>query len=131
MVFRLTIGRFRDRRDGRNHRSQRRAVPDVPAALVAQWDAETPESTHREIDGTMVFVDISGFTAMSERLARFGKVGAEEVTEVLGECFSGLLAAAYPLGGRLIKFGGDALLLFFDGPSPAAAPSTRRSGCRT
>ncbi|MDH3259798.1 MAG: AAA family ATPase [Acidimicrobiia bacterium] len=84
--------------------------------LVQQWDTDAPSSTHRQIDGTMVFVDISGFTAMSERLARFGKVGAEEVTEVLGECFKGLLAVAYPLGGRLIKFGGDALLLLFDGP---------------
>ncbi|MDH3261890.1 MAG: AAA family ATPase, partial [Acidimicrobiia bacterium] len=83
--------------------------------LVLHWNADAPSSTHRQIDGTMVFVDISGFTAMSERLARFGKVGAEEVTEVLGECFKGLLAVAYPLGGRLIKFGGDALLLLFDG----------------
>ena len=54
--------------------------------MVLQWDTDAPSSTHREIDGTMVFVDISGFTAMSERLARFGKVGAEEVTEVLGAC---------------------------------------------
>ena len=82
--------------------------------LVLQWDSDAPDSLHRQIDGTMVFVDISGFTAMSERLARFGKVGAEEVTEVLGECFKGLLAVAYPLGGRLVKFGGDALLLLFD-----------------
>jgi class 3 adenylate cyclase/tetratricopeptide (TPR) repeat protein len=82
--------------------------------LVLQWDTDAPSSLHRQIDGTMVFVDISGFTAMSERLARFGKVGAEEVTEVLGACFKGLLAVAYPLGGRLIKFGGDALLLLFD-----------------
>ena len=83
--------------------------------LVSQWNVDSPSSAHREIDGTMVFVDISGFTAMSERLARFGKVGAEEVTEVLGGCFKGLLAVAYPLGGRLIKFGGDALLMLFDG----------------
>ena len=83
--------------------------------LVLQWDTDAPSSAHQEIEGTMVFVDISGFTAMSERLARFGKVGAEEVTEVLGNCFKGLLAVAYPLGGRLIKFGGDALLLLFDG----------------
>ena len=33
----------------------------------------------------MVFVDISGFTKMSERLARQGRVGAEELTEVIGD----------------------------------------------
>ena len=83
--------------------------------LVLNWDTDAGSSIYRRIDGTLVFVDISGFTAMSERLARFGKVGAEEVTEVLGGCFEGLLGVAYPLGGRLIKFGGDALLLLFDG----------------
>jgi len=83
--------------------------------IVLHWDSDAPSSNHQQIDGTMVFVDISGFTALSERLAMLGKVGAEEVTEVLGGCFKGLLAVAYPLGGRLIKFGGDALLLLFDG----------------
>ncbi len=83
--------------------------------IVLHWEADAPSSNHQQIDGTMVFVDISGFTALSERLAMLGKVGAEEVTEVLGGCFKGLLAVAYPLGGRLIKFGGDALLLLFDG----------------
>lgn len=61
----------------------------------------------------MVFVDVSGFTTMSERLARHGKVGAEEVTDVIGDTFAVLLAEAYAYGGRLLKFGGDAMLLFF------------------
>src|SRR5262245_31116032 len=53
---------------------------------------------------------------MSERLAKKGKVGSEEVTDVLTATFSRLLAAAYEDGGGLLKFGGDALLLFFSGP---------------
>jgi class 3 adenylate cyclase/tetratricopeptide (TPR) repeat protein len=63
----------------------------------------------------MVFVDISGFTKMSERLARNGKVGAEEVADVIGSVFARLLSVAYGEGGGLIKFGGDALLLLFTG----------------
>jgi class 3 adenylate cyclase/tetratricopeptide (TPR) repeat protein len=61
----------------------------------------------------MVFVDISGFTKMSERLARHGKVGAEELTHVIGTTFGALLPAAYAYGANLLKFGGDALLLLF------------------
>ncbi len=61
----------------------------------------------------MVFVDISGFTRMSERLARHGRVGAEELTEVIGTTFGALLPAAYAYGANLLKFGGDALLLLF------------------
>ncbi len=63
----------------------------------------------------MVFADISGFTKMSERLARHGKVGAEEVTDAINTCFEQLLGIAYSAGGSLLKFGGDALLLLFSG----------------
>ena len=66
-----------------------------------------------ELDGSLVLVDISGFTRMSERLSRKGKVGAEEITDVLGAVFSRLLSLAYAEGGGLLKFGGDALLLLF------------------
>ena len=77
------------------------------------WLQEAPGTIAREVEGTVVFVDISGFTKMSERLARKGKVGAEEVTDVLGSVFAKLLVVAYENGGSLVKFGGDALLLFF------------------
>jgi class 3 adenylate cyclase/tetratricopeptide (TPR) repeat protein len=83
--------------------------------LLIDWQDEAPDASFREIEGTLVFVDISGFTRMSERLARKGKVGAEEVTDVLNSTFSRLLAVAWEDGGGLLKFGGDALLLFFSG----------------
>jgi len=83
--------------------------------LLVEWQNEAPDLSFREVEGTLVFVDISGFTRMSERLARKGKVGAEEVTDVLNSTFSRLLAVAWADGGGLLKFGGDALLLFFSG----------------
>lgn len=67
----------------------------------------------------MAFVDISGFTSMSERLARLGKEGAEEVAEIINSIFERLLAVAYENGGSLLKFSGDALLLFFEGDQHA------------
>lgn len=63
----------------------------------------------------MVFADISGFTALSERLATYGRVGAEEITELLQHVFTHLLAVVYENDGSLLKFGGDALLLLFLG----------------
>ncbi|MGH8927816.1 MAG: adenylate/guanylate cyclase domain-containing protein, partial [Acidimicrobiia bacterium] len=83
--------------------------------LVRDWDDMAPGRMHQAIAGSMVFVDVSGFTKMSERLARHGKVGAEEVTEVIGNTFERLLGEAYGYGASLLKFGGDALLLFFQG----------------
>jgi len=78
----------------------------------------------------MVFVDISGFTKMSERLARHGKVGAEELTTIISTTFGALLVAPYAYGANLLKFGGDALLLLFtndghEGRACAAALAMR------
>lgn len=83
------------------------------------WEGAEGGAYHRRVDGTMAFVDISGFTAMSERLARLGKEGAEEVAEIINSIFARLLAVAYENGGSLLKFGGDALLLFFEGDQHA------------
>jgi class 3 adenylate cyclase/tetratricopeptide (TPR) repeat protein len=98
--------------------------------MQLQWIAEEPEATFRELEGTFVFVDISGFTKMSERLARHGKVGAEEVTDVLGAVFARLLAVAYANDGGLIKFGGDALLLWFSGEDHAVRAARSAYGMR-
>jgi class 3 adenylate cyclase/tetratricopeptide (TPR) repeat protein len=103
--------------------------PYVPR-LTIRWLAEQPHLTFRTVEGSMVFVDISGFTKMSERLARHGKVGAEEVTDVLGAVFAKLLAVAYGEDGSLLKFGGDALLLWFSGVGHAARAASAASGMR-
>jgi class 3 adenylate cyclase/predicted ATPase len=71
------------------------------------------------VDGTLVFVDVSGFTALSERLAQRGKVGAEQLTDVLNSVFGTMLGLAAARGGSLLKFGGDALFLLFTGPDHA------------
>ncbi|WP_256842353.1 adenylate/guanylate cyclase domain-containing protein [Ornithinimicrobium cryptoxanthini] len=83
--------------------------------LIRYWNVEAPGRLHRAVDGSMVLMDISGFTKMSERLARHGNVGAEEVTGVIDDTFGRLLPAAYTFGANLIKFGGDAQLLLFTG----------------
>jgi class 3 adenylate cyclase len=99
--------------------------------LVLDWPRSTPDVLGRELEGSTVFVDVSGFTKMSERLARQGKVGAEEVSDVIGDTFGALLAEAYACGGSLIKFGGDALLLFFQGDGHAHRAVAAAHGMRS
>ncbi|MBA3468512.1 MAG: tetratricopeptide repeat protein [Herpetosiphonaceae bacterium] len=75
--------------------------------------------------GSLLFADLSGFTALSEHLASLGsKEGAEEITHVINRLFTGLVEQIEIHGGDLIKFGGDALTVFFDaallGPNHAA-----------
>jgi class 3 adenylate cyclase/tetratricopeptide (TPR) repeat protein len=102
-------------------------VPYVPR-MVSEWEMEAGDRLWREIDATCCFVDISGFTALSERLARRGRVGAEVLTVVLNHVFSRMLDLAYEHGGTLLKFGGDALLLAFtrlDHPVEAARAAVK------
>src|SRR6185295_17480188 len=47
-------------------------TPYVPRLLLS-WVADGLDDAYREVEGTLVFVDISGFTKLSERLAKLGK----------------------------------------------------------
>ncbi len=107
----------------------------VPRGLLQRLVAARDEPVLTEA-GTVVLVDISGFTRMSERLARTGREGAEHLVDTINACFSVLLADADEYGGSLLKFGGDALLLWFDGDEHplracAAAVAMRRTLRRT
>ena len=104
-------------------------VPFVPR-LTLEWLRDEPERLAHELDATLAFVDISGFTAMSEQLANLGKAGAEEVNDVMNATFAALLDVAYAEGGGLLKFGGDALLLLSDGPEHASRAARACFGMR-
>jgi class 3 adenylate cyclase len=93
--------------------------------LTIEWLRSHPELRWLEVDGTLAFVDISGFTALSEQLSSRGRAGAEEVTDVMNATFSALLDKAYEVGGGLLKFGGDALL-----PRCLSAPEFTLTLCK-
>ena len=67
------------------------ATSYVPRILLRHL-AEDPEATWWTTDGSVVFVDISGFTKLSEKLAKVGKEGAEQVTDAIEACFTDLLS---------------------------------------
>jgi len=96
-----------------------RAIPYV-ARILQQHLIEDPAGRCWTGDGTAVLVDISGFTKLSEQLARKGREGAEQITEAIGRSFDAILLVAYENGGSLLKFGGDSLLLWFERERHAA-----------
>ena len=103
--------------------------PFVPR-LEVQWLREFPDARELELAGSLAFVDISGFTTLTERLAKKGKIGAEELTEILDEVFGELLDVAYRDGAGLIKWGGDAVLLLFHDEEHAARACHAAYGMR-
>ena len=93
----------------------------LPAYLVEQVlrDPTPGRAAGQFITGTLLFADISGFTAMSESLSRVGREGAEEVTAIVNRYFGAMLGLMRDHAGQLIKFGGDALLALFLEPDSA------------
>ena len=94
----------------------------LPGTLIRRW-ARHPDadpSWSEPLTGSLMHCDVSGFTAMSERLAALGKEGAELMAGVLNRFFERMLGIASRWGGVQMKFGGDAMLLFFADDDHAA-----------
>jgi len=59
---------------------------------------------------TILFADVTGFTAMSEKL------DPEAVSTVLNDCFKGLISIVYKYEGVIDKFIGDEIMAIFGAP---------------
>lgn len=93
----------------------------LPRTLIEHW-AENPDIRPvwgNWLEGSLMHCDVTGFTAMSEKLAEVGKEGAELMAGVLNQFFERMLAIAVSWGGIQMKFGGDAMLLYFPGEEHA------------
>src|SRR5688572_22364305 len=82
----------------------------LPKLIVSRLAAKVPlpdESRHSVV---LLFADISGFTALTERLAVQGAEGAERLTTLLNTYFGQLIALITDCGGDILKFAGDAII---------------------
>jgi class 3 adenylate cyclase/tetratricopeptide (TPR) repeat protein len=73
------------------------------------------ESLPAEAEGAVLFVDISGFTLLTEALAHaYGpRRGADELTRHLNRVYGALIAEVDRYGGSVIGFSGDAITCWF------------------
>jgi class 3 adenylate cyclase/predicted ATPase len=74
------------------------------------------ETLPSRTSGSALFVDISGFTALTESLhqALGPRRGAEELTRRIEGVYSGLITQIELFGGNVIGFAGDSMLCWFD-----------------
>ena len=68
-------------------------------------------------EAAVLFVDISGFTALTERLAQKGAIGVEELTTHLNAYFGQLIELIIAHKGDIFKFAGDAMLAIWPAES--------------
>src|SRR5690349_7556496 len=85
------------------------------AATATGWDARAQGRTSVRATGSLLKIDLSGFTSLSERLARSERTGAEHLNSVLNDVFVALIEEVLARGGDVLQFGGDALLVWFEG----------------
>lgn len=94
-------------------------IPYLPDILINTAYTNIDISETRVINGTLLFSDLSGFTAMSEKLASMGRLGGEKLAGIMNYCFNPLLGLVFAADGDIIKFGGDAFLALFTGKDSA------------
>ncbi|GAB4160973.1 MAG: hypothetical protein Fur005_17990 [Roseiflexaceae bacterium] len=99
----------------------------VPAATLRRLSSDPrPPSgpVAQPCTATILFADISGFTALAERLAQRGPIGAEDLTRALNTVFDLLIDLVDAHGGEVVKFAGDALLAIWPTTSAGLAETT-------
>jgi class 3 adenylate cyclase len=88
-------------------------VPEVVKRLVTA-NPEAPELGKREQDAAFVFVDISGYTALSQR------VTADALSQLVERYFSAFLDTIHEHGGEISGTAGDGLLIIFHRIDPVS-----------
>jgi class 3 adenylate cyclase/tetratricopeptide (TPR) repeat protein len=89
------------------------ALPDSPATTVSQASSGTLMQEYVQGDlriVTVLFLDLHGFTAMSE------KMPPDQVTGIMNRCFERLTATVTRFGGYVDKYVGDAMMVLFGAP---------------
>ncbi|AXQ30921.1 hypothetical protein D0B54_20535 [Solimonas sp. K1W22B-7] len=88
-----------------------RYVPAIVSEHLLLHAGASPAPGLQPLQGAILFADISGFTALTERYAQAGAdTGAETLTVILNTYFGRLLSVIQAHGGDVVKFAGDALL---------------------
>jgi class 3 adenylate cyclase/predicted ATPase len=105
-------------------------VPARVARQIAGRPFQPDISPHLDrFAGAVLLADISGFTALTESLARRGDVGAEDLTHCLNVYFGRLIDLIIAHGGDIVKFAGDALLAVW-AADPGESDDIVTSTCR-
>jgi len=95
----------------------------VPQQVVAGLAADASIAEQREVEVTVLFSDIRGFSTLSERL------GARDIADVVGRHLSAMAEVIAAHGGTIDKFQGDAVMAVFGAPVPSEDHAAQAVRC--
>ncbi len=102
-------------------------VPALITRRLAAAPAPLTVPLSERFPAAVLFADISGFTALTERLAQRGLSGAEELSRILDDYFGQLTGLIAEHGGDVVKFAGDALLAVWNDEAASLGEETLRA----
>ncbi len=94
------------------HRLERYHSPAVVQQLIAVGGLPDGRLAPAESEISVVFADLVGFTAISERLT------PTAIAQLLNNLFEEMLQEVFAYGGTLDKYIGDCIMAFFGAPEP-------------
>jgi adenylate cyclase len=114
-----------DRRRATHFAAQSDLLQRIEAPGLGEWLARDPSFLSRPVrqEAAAVFVDLSGFTGLSEA------IGAARVQEVLSGFFELVDGEARAHGGAITSFMGDGAMILFGLPRPADDDALRAAAC--
>jgi adenylate cyclase len=95
----------------------------LPQQVAAGLELDATIAQQRELEVTVLFSDIRGFSTLSERL------GAREIAEVIGRHLQAMAEVVVAHGGTIDKFQGDAVMAVFGAPVPIDDHAHSAVGC--
>ena len=107
--------------NARRFRLQRYFSPGV-GELLEEQEAETL-AQGKDCELTILFIDIRGFTSLSEQLS------TREVVELLNSYHAHMVEAIFSHGGTLDKYLGDGLIAYFNAPVDQPDHAERAVAC--
>ncbi|KAJ3116103.1 hypothetical protein HDU96_010397 [Phlyctochytrium bullatum] len=72
----------------------------------------------KTVTAAVILIDISGFSSLTEELAKRGKISSELITRTVSDYLSDIIKIVWQCGGDVIKFLGDALLVCMEARRP-------------
>ena len=114
-----------DRSRARHFAAQSALLQRIEAPGLGEWLARNPNFLAEPVrqDAAVVFIDLSGFTGLSEDL------GPVKVSEVLSGFFELIDEEARAHGGAITSFMGDGAMILFGLPEPAEDDAARAVAC--
>lgn len=118
-VQRWMLTRQLRREETIRHRLERYHSPAVVQQMMRAGALDNGRLLPTEGEISILFADIVGFTALSERL------NPTQIAELLNDFFEEMLKEVFGVGGTLDKFIGDCIMAFFGAPEPQSDHAAR------